>query len=77
MAVNTSKLKEVWYIDSGASNHMTSHEVWFLYLKKSEQLGVLETGDDTPHTNEHVGEVLLDHVCQKGEVMNVLHARKS
>ena len=56
---------------------MTSHEVWFLYLKKSEQLGVLETGDDTPHTNEHVGEVLLDHVCQKGEVMNVLHARKS
>ena len=58
MVVNTSKLNEVWYVDSGASNHMTSHKEWFSYLEKPEQLGVVETCDDTPH---------------KGKLMNVLH----
>ena len=62
MAVNTSKSSEVWYVDSGASNHMTSHEEWFSYLEKPEKQGVVETGDDTPHTIEHVGEVPLSHV---------------
>ena len=73
MAVNTSKSSEVWYVDSGASNHMTSHEEWFSYLEKPESRGVVETGDDTPHTIEHVGEVPLSHVGQKGKLMNVLH----
>ena len=47
MVVNTSKLNEVWYVDSGASNYMTSHEEWFSYLEKPEQPGVVKTGDDT------------------------------
>ena len=34
---------------------------------------VVETRDDTPHTIEHVGEVLLSHVGQKWKLMNVLH----
>ena len=40
---------------------------------KSEQPGVLEIGDDTPHLIVHVGEVPLSHVEQKGKLMNVLH----
>ena len=40
---------EVWYIDSGPSNHMTSHKEWFSYLEKPTQPGVVATGDDTPH----------------------------
>ena len=47
MKKSTSKPNEVWYIDSGASNHMMSHEEWFSYLKKPEQPGFVETGDDT------------------------------
>ena len=39
MLVNTSKHNEVWYVDSRASNHMTSHEEWFSYLEKPEQPG--------------------------------------
>ena len=39
MAVNTSKPNEVWYIDSKASSHMTSHEEWFSYLEKLEKQG--------------------------------------
>ena len=73
MKESTSKLNEVWYVDSGASNHMTSHEEWFSYLEKPEQLGVVETGDDAPRTIEHDGEVPLNHVGQKGKLMNVLH----
>ena len=51
---------------------MTSHEEWFSYLEKPEQLGVVETGDDTPHSIEHVGEIPLNHVGHKGKLMNVL-----
>ena len=57
MAVNISKLNEIWYVDFGASNHVKSHEEWFSYLEKLEQLGVIEPGDNTPHTIKHVGEV--------------------
>ena len=53
---------------------MMSHDEWFLYLEKPEQPGVVETGDDTPHTVEHVGEVPLSHFRQKGKLMNMLHA---
>ena len=52
---------------------MTSHEEWFSYLEKPEQPGVFEIRDDTPHLIEHVGEVPLSHVRQKGKLMNVLH----
>ena len=73
MKKTTSGPEEVWYVDSGASNHMTSHEEWFSFLEKPEQPGIVETGDDTPHPIVHVGEVPLSHVGQKGKLMNVLH----
>ena len=44
-----------------------------LNLEKPEQLGVAETGEDTSHLIEHVGEVPLSHVRQKGKLMNVHH----
>jgi hypothetical protein len=64
---------EVWYLDSGASNHMTRHKEWFSYLEKLKNPGVVSTGDDTPHPIANVGEVPLSHVGQKGKIMNVLH----
>ena len=69
----TPKSDEVWYVDSRASNHVTSHEESFSYLERPEQPGVVETGDDTPHPIEHVGEVCLSHIGPKGKLMNVLH----
>ena len=69
----TPKSDEVWYVDFGASNHMTSHKEWFWYLEKLMQPGVVATGDDTPHPITNVGEVPLSHVGQKRKVMNVLH----
>ena len=55
MKKTTPKSDEVWYVDFGASNHMTSHKEWFLYLEKPMQPGVVATGDDTPHPIENVG----------------------
>ena len=62
MAVSTSKPKEVWYMDSGASNHMTNHTDWFSSLEKPKQPGVAETSDDTPHPIERIGDIPLSHV---------------
>ena len=73
MKQTTPRSDEVWYVHSGASNHMTSHKEWFSYLEKPMQPGVVATGDDTPHPIANVGEVPLSHVGQKGKLMNVLH----
>ena len=36
-------------------------------------MGVIETGDDTPHPIEHIGDIPLTHVGQKGIMRNFLH----
>ena len=64
MKQTTPKSDEVWYVDSGASNHMTSHKEWFSYLEKPTQSGVVATGDHTPHPIANVGEVPLSYVGQ-------------
>jgi hypothetical protein len=33
----------VWYVDSGASNHMTNHEEWFRDAKDLKTLGFEDT----------------------------------
>ena len=75
VAENVSKCGDtMWYVDSGALNHMTSHREWFKEMKKPEKPGYVETGDDTTHPIAHVGDVSLS--MQDGKVKcltNVLH----
>ena len=59
MKMSTSKPNEVWYMDSGATNHMMNHEEWFSHLKKPKQPGVVETSDNTSHPIEHIRDVPL------------------
>ena len=73
MKTSTLKPNEIWYVDSVASNHMTSHEEGFSYLEKLEESRVVETQDNAPNTIEHVSELPLNYVGQKGKLMNVLH----
>ena len=64
----------VWYVDSGALNHMTSHGEWFQDMHDPERPGHVETGDDTAHPIAHVGNVPLS--MQDGKVKylaDVLH----
>ena len=73
MEASILKQEEVWYVDLGASKHMTNHEEWFTSLRKLEQLGYIETDDDTIHTIEHIGDVPLSHVGQRGCIKNTFH----
>ena len=54
-------------------SELMSHEVWFSHLEKPEQLRVVEIGNETSHPIEHVCDVPLSHVNQRGRLMNVLH----
>jgi len=49
----------VWYVDFGASNHMTNHGEWFRDTKDLKTLGFVETGDDTTHPITQIGKVPL------------------
>ena len=65
---------DVWYVGSGASNHMTSHGEWFEDLQKPNASGYVQTGDNTTHQIEHVGNVSLRRGNGKELPMrNVLH----
>jgi hypothetical protein len=39
----------VWYVDFGASNHMTSHGEWFRDTRDLKTPGFMETNDDITH----------------------------
>jgi hypothetical protein len=49
----------VWYVDCGASNHMTSHGEWFRNTKALRTPGFVESGDDTTHPITQIGKVPL------------------
>jgi len=48
-----------WYMDSGASNHMTCHGEWFDKMLPRQTQGYVVTGDDTQHVITHAGSVPL------------------
>ncbi len=61
-------------MDSGASNHMTSHGEWFREAKDLKTPGFVETGDDTTHPITQIGKVPLS--MQDGQtkyLKDVLH----
>jgi hypothetical protein len=64
----------VWYVDSGASNHMTSRGEWFRDTKDLKTPSFVETGDDTTHPITQIGKVPLS--MQDGQMKylkDVLH----
>mgnify|MGYP006970521086 CR=1 FL=1 len=69
--------KEVWYVESGALNHMTNHDKWFFYLEKPKQSRVIKIDDDTPNPIEHIGDVPLSHVSERGIMRNDFHSPTS
>ncbi len=64
----------VWHVDYGASNHMTSHGEWLKDTKDLKTPGFVETGDDTTHPITQIGKVPLS--MQDGQtkyLKDVLH----
>ncbi len=64
----------VWYVDSEASNHMTSHGEWFKDTKDLKTLRFVEIGDDNTHPITQISKVLLS--MQDGQtkyLKDILH----
>jgi hypothetical protein len=56
----------VWYVDFGASNHMTSHGEWFRDTKELKTPRFVETNDDITHPITQINKVSLS--MQDGDV---------
>jgi len=64
----------VWYVDSGASNHMTSHGKWFRDAKDLKTLRFVEIGVDTTHPITKIGKVSLSMQYRQTKYLkDVLH----
>ena len=46
-----------WYIDSGASNHMTCNSTWFASKQPLSTSQDVITGDNSRHPITHIGQV--------------------
>ena len=62
-----SNAEDVWFVDSGTPNHITSYQESFRDLRESNRPGYVEIGDDTTHPVRHVGNVSRTHQpCTRG-----------
>ena len=73
VSTNASTPNNIWFVDSGALNHMTSHANWFRELWKPESPGYVKTGDDTTHPIQHIGNVPFRNDDEQTYLKNVLH----
>ena len=71
--INTSKSKDVWFVDSSTSNHMTSHQEWFWDLWELDRPGYVKTGDDTTHPIRHVENISIGKNGEQTCTKNGLH----
>ena len=72
-SASASNSEDVWFVDSGASHHMTSHEEWFRDLRTPDRPSFIETGDDTTHPIRHIGNVPFGKEGEQTCIKNVLH----
>ena len=73
-SISASMSNNVWFVDSGASNHMTSHEDWFRELLAPERPGYVEIGDDTTHPIQHIENVPFGNKGHQTYLKNVLYS---
>ena len=59
MIENATYCKNVWFVDSSASNHLTNHGEWFTDVRNVEKPSYVETSDDAAHPIVELGKVPL------------------
>ena len=72
-STSASNPENIWFIDSGTSNHMSSHEEWFQDLREPDWPDYVETGDDTTHPIRHVRNFPFGKEREQTCIKNVLH----
>ena len=74
--MNDSPIDDMWYLDMGASNHMTSMKTFYQSLDESHK-GVVRFGDDSSIRYKGKGEVHVDCTNGKRRIFeNVLYKPK-
>ncbi|MCO5603555.1 hypothetical protein L7F22_057706 [Adiantum nelumboides] len=69
MAHLQEEVEDGWYVDSGASNHMTHHHDWFTSVQPFEGKGSILTGDDSHHAIQGKGTITIQ--MSQGEEKNL------
>ena len=72
-STSTSNSEHAWFVDFGASHHMTLYQEWFRDLRTPDRPNYIETGDDTRHPIRHIGDVRFGKEGQQTCIKNVLH----
>ena len=54
-STSTSNWEDMWFIESCASYHMTSHQEWFHDLRTPNWSSYIEAWDDTTHPIQLIG----------------------
>ena len=72
-STSASASNNVWFVDSGASNHMMSHEDWFRELHEPKRPRYVEIGDDRTHPIQHIGNIPFGNNGNQTYLHNVLH----
>ena len=73
ISTTASRPENIWFVDSCASNHMTSHQEWFRDLREPDRPGYVETEDDITHPIQHIGNVPFVKEGNQTYIKNVLH----
>ena len=72
-SASNSNSEDVWFVDSSASHHMTSHQEWFSDLRTLDRPSYIETGDDTPHPIQHISNVPFGKEGEQTCIKKFLH----
>lgn len=72
MAFESKSGQDVWYLDSGASSHMTSHREWMTDFENDSNKNKVILGDNSTHNIEGVGNVKIQ--LTSGRSANIKNA---
>jgi len=63
--LSCTQIKDVWYIDSGASSHMTGHKLYFSSLSEKEIGFEIMLGDDYMYHPKGIGTIKCERESSK------------
>ena len=69
----SNPINTIWFVDSRASNHTTSHRDWLWELRKLDRPDYVETEDGKTHSIQHFGNVPFENDDKQTYLKNVLY----
>ncbi|KAL4573696.1 hypothetical protein LXL04_020511 [Taraxacum kok-saghyz] len=70
LSTQETQFNDIWYVDSGCSNHMTANRGIFISMDESQRREV-RTGDDTSLSVNGIGDIMVDTSTGKKRIPDV------